>query len=571
MDVAAWLRDLGLERYVPVFLEAEITAEVLPALTEADLRELGLPLGPRKVLLKAIRALRARPRLRRVRRRRAAGIDAAARQAERRQLTVMFVDLVGSTALSARLDPEEMREVLRAYQNAVAAEVARASTATSPSSWATACWPTSAGRGRTRTTPSGRSGPAWRSRRRSPAASHRRRALAARVGIATGLVVVGDLVGEGAAQEEAVIGETPNLAARLQALAEPGAVVVAEATRRLVGGLFELDDLGPSALKGFAEPVRGLRGRRRAAGREPLRGAARGRRAHPAGRSRAGAGAAARPLAAGQGRRGAGGAARGRARHRQVAPRARAARAARGRAAHARCAIMLAVAHRQRAAPGHRASRAGGRASSRTTHPSGGSPSWRRCWPRRRRTTRWRPPCCRGLLASRPDGRYAARAHPAAAEGADLRGAAGPARGPRRRQAGRWRCSRTRTGPTPPRSSCSTAWSSACSACRCCCWSPSAPSSSRPGAARARHLAHARPARPAAGGGAGRAADRRQGTAGRGAGRRSSAKTDGVPLFVEELTKAVLEAGLLRGRGRPRRARRPAAAAGDPGHPARLR
>ena len=79
--------------------------------------------------------------------------------------------------------------------------------------------------------------------------------LAARVGIATGLVMVGELIGEGAAREEAVVGETPNLAARLQALAAPGSVVISQATRRLVGGLFELDDLGPQRLKGFAEPL----------------------------------------------------------------------------------------------------------------------------------------------------------------------------------------------------------------------------------------------------------------------------------------------------------------------------
>ena len=102
--------------------------------------------------------------------------------------------------------------------------------------------------------------------------------LLARVGIATGLVVVGDLIGEGAAREQAVVGETPNLAARLQALAEPGSVVIAEATRRLLGGAVRLRDLGAAELKGFAEPVRGLAGARRARGREPLRGAARGER-----------------------------------------------------------------------------------------------------------------------------------------------------------------------------------------------------------------------------------------------------------------------------------------------------
>ena len=127
MDVAAWLRDLGLERYAAAFQDAEITAEALPELTDADLRELGLPLGPRKMLLKALQALGASlpsP----------VGIKEVAApwraptapsQAERRQLTVMFVDLVGSTELSARLDPEAMSDVLRGYQNAVAGEVSR--------------------------------------------------------------------------------------------------------------------------------------------------------------------------------------------------------------------------------------------------------------------------------------------------------------------------------------------------------------------------------------------------------------------------------------------------------------
>ena len=100
--------------------------------------------------------------------------------------------------------------------------------------------------------------------------------LAARVGIATGLVVVGELIGEGAAQEQAVVGETPNLAARLQALAEPGSVVISQATRRLVGGLFELDDLGPQRAQGLRRAARGLAGRRRGPGRGPLRGAADG-------------------------------------------------------------------------------------------------------------------------------------------------------------------------------------------------------------------------------------------------------------------------------------------------------
>jgi class 3 adenylate cyclase len=115
LDITTWLRSLGLERYAPAFHEAEVTPETLPELTAADLRELGLPLGPRKAVLKAIRDLAAA----------AAGTMAIRSEAERRQLTVMFCDLVGSTALSSGLDPEDMRELIRAYQDAVTGEIAR--------------------------------------------------------------------------------------------------------------------------------------------------------------------------------------------------------------------------------------------------------------------------------------------------------------------------------------------------------------------------------------------------------------------------------------------------------------
>ena len=168
MDVAAWLESLGLGRYAQAFRDNDIDAEVLPRLTAEDLTGLGVAsLGHRRKLLDAIAALRRREA---AARRRSGSAPAAPgrgpREAERRQLTVMFVDLVGSTALSARLDPEEMREVLRAYQNAVAGEIARFE-GTSPSSWATACSPISAGRGRTRTRPSAPCGPGWRSPRPS--------------------------------------------------------------------------------------------------------------------------------------------------------------------------------------------------------------------------------------------------------------------------------------------------------------------------------------------------------------------------------------------------------------------
>jgi class 3 adenylate cyclase/predicted ATPase len=254
VDVGAWLRQLGLERYESAFQDQEIDWEVLPELSEADLERLGIPLGPRKKLLKAIAMLAA------------AGAPAAPKAeakrttiapqaAERRQLTVMFVDLVGSTVLAARLDPEEMGEVLRAYQAAVAGEVARfgghVAKYMGDGVLAYFGWPAAYEDAAERAVRAGLAVLEVVGRLQAPEGS----GLAARVGIATGLVVVGELTGEGAAQEHAVVGETPNLAARLQALAEPGSVVIGANTRRLLGALFELADLGVHALKGFPKPV----------------------------------------------------------------------------------------------------------------------------------------------------------------------------------------------------------------------------------------------------------------------------------------------------------------------------
>jgi class 3 adenylate cyclase/tetratricopeptide (TPR) repeat protein len=267
-----WLRDLGLERYAEAFQENDVDLEVLPNLTADDLRDLGVAsVGHRRRLLQAIASLQ-RPGAERV-----DGMLApmARPEAERRQLTVLFCDLVSSTALSARLDPEDMREVIGAYQNTAACEVARyeghVAKYMGDGVLAYFGYPKAHEDDAERAV---RAGLALVQAVRALDAAGR--PLAARVGIATGLVVVGDLIGEGAAQEEAVVGETPNLAARLQAQAGPGAVVISQATRRLLGGLFELDDLGPQRLKGFAEPLAAFRvvGEGRAEGRfEALRGA----------------------------------------------------------------------------------------------------------------------------------------------------------------------------------------------------------------------------------------------------------------------------------------------------------
>jgi class 3 adenylate cyclase/predicted ATPase len=253
MDVAAWLQDLGLERYGPAFRDNDIDAEVLLKLTAEDLISIGVTsVGHRRKLLDAIASLRmAVP---------AAVVTAPAPvapaqvDAERRQLTVMFCDLVGSTALATRFDPEDLRELIGAYHRAVAEIVAGFDgfVAKYMGDGVLVYFGY----------PRAHEDDAERAVRaglglidavgRLDVKSVR---LQARVGIATGLVVVGDLIGAGSAQEQSVVGETPNLAARLQALAEADAVVIAAGTRRLVGDLFECRDLGAVEVKGIAEPV----------------------------------------------------------------------------------------------------------------------------------------------------------------------------------------------------------------------------------------------------------------------------------------------------------------------------
>ena len=262
MDVGVWLRGLGLGRYEQAFRDNDIDADLLPTLAEDDLRELGVAsLGHRKRLLAAITALAGPADPRPSPAPPLAPTPPPAStvpQAERRQLTVMFVDMVGSTALSSRLDPEEMREVLRAYQNTVAGEIVRyeghVAKFLGDGVLAYFGWPC-AHEDETERAVSAGLAIAEAVGRLSTSAGE---PLAARVGIATGLVVVGDLVGEGAAREEAVVGETPNLAARLQEAAGPGAVLISAGTRRLLGEMFELRKRGPLRLKGFAQPVSGF-------------------------------------------------------------------------------------------------------------------------------------------------------------------------------------------------------------------------------------------------------------------------------------------------------------------------
>jgi class 3 adenylate cyclase/predicted ATPase len=253
VDIAAWLRGLGLEQYEPAFRANEIDEEVLPSLTSEDLREIGVVLiGHRRRLLNAIAALGTEAPI--VIETTVSRESPASANAERRQLTVMFCDLVGSTALSTRLDPEDMREIIAAYHRAVAEIVARSGGFVSRYMGDGVLvyfgYPQAHEDDAERAVRAGLSAIDAVSRLHVNSVK-----LQARVGIATGLVVVGDLVGEGPAQEQSVVGETPNLAARLQNLAEPNTVVIAASTRRLVGNLFEYRDLGAVEVKGIAAPV----------------------------------------------------------------------------------------------------------------------------------------------------------------------------------------------------------------------------------------------------------------------------------------------------------------------------
>ena len=249
-SIVQWLEDLGLGQYADAFVEANIEPRLLPELSESDFEKLGVTLGHRKQLARAIAGLAAPAAPL------AGGSEAGPRgvaEAERRQLTVMFWDLVGSTALSAQLDPEDLRAVIGAYHRACTEVIGRAGgfVAQFMGDGALAYF----GYPKAHEDDAERAVLAGLELVHAVEEVDVRTPLRARVGIATGLVVVGDLFGEGAAQRRAVVGETPNLAARLQALAEPGTVVIAAGTRRLLGRLFDYRALDPAQLKGFAEPV----------------------------------------------------------------------------------------------------------------------------------------------------------------------------------------------------------------------------------------------------------------------------------------------------------------------------
>ena len=255
MDVGAWLRNLGLARYEAAFRENEIDIEVLPDLTEADLEKLGVLMGHRKRLLKAVAGLSGADR-ESAPGQPVAKIDPPANDvADRRQLTVMFCDLVGSTALAARLDPEDMREIIAAYHKCLTTLIASnggfVAKYMGDGVLAYFGYPQAHEHDAERAVRAGvdivEAAPKLETSAGGP--------LHVRLGIATGIVVVGDLLGSGESQERGVVGDTPNLAARLQGIAEPDSVVIAEGTRKLLGDLFEFRDLGAQRLKGVAGPT----------------------------------------------------------------------------------------------------------------------------------------------------------------------------------------------------------------------------------------------------------------------------------------------------------------------------
>jgi class 3 adenylate cyclase len=248
-EMRDWLRDNKLEQITELFEANDIDFDVLPELSEADLEKLGLSVGSRKRLLKALAerdgqaAKSISPR------------SDAPTEAERRQVTVLFCDMVGSTALSGALDPELLGDLLKRYQNSAAGAVARfggfVAKFMGDGILAYFGFPHAFEDAAERAVRAAINILAEVAGVVRPDGSP----IQARVGVATGLVVVGEIIGTGPAQERTIVGETPNLAARLQGLAAPDSILISEATRRLVGDLFKLEPMGEHELKGIARPA----------------------------------------------------------------------------------------------------------------------------------------------------------------------------------------------------------------------------------------------------------------------------------------------------------------------------
>ena len=346
-EIADWLKKLGMSEYAERFAENRIDFSVLPDLTDQDLKKLGVVLGDRRKMLRAIGELDAASPV-------AVATSAepvSQDSAERRQVTVMFSDLVGSTALSARMDPEDLREVISAYQKCVAETVRRfggfVAKYMGDGVLVYFGYPQAHEDDAERAVRAGLELIAAVVGLKTPVS------LQTRVGIATGLVVVGDLIGSGEAQERGIVGETPNLAARLQGIAEPNTVVIAEGTRKLLGNLFELQDLGAKDLKGIAGPVRAWAALRASSAESRFEALHASGLTALVGReeelelllrrwSRAKTGEGQVVLAFRRGR------------YRQIAAHGGTAGTPRRRAAHAPALFLLAAAHRQRVLSDHR-------------------------------------------------------------------------------------------------------------------------------------------------------------------------------------------------------------------------
>ena len=252
--VRQWLEQLGLSQYAEVFAENDVDLEALRFLTESDLEKLGASLGNRKKLLNAIAQLDASHPPTAVGSGKSPHQESPRPEAQRRQLTVMFCDLAGSTELATQLDPEQLRDLMQAYQRACSEVIARyeghIAQYLGDGLMVYFGWP------RAHEDDAVRAIRAGLEVTQAVSQLSVSTPLRARVGIHTGLVVIGETGQGDASIPKAAVGETPNIAARLQGLAEPAAVVISQRTRNLAGGLFDYADLGVPALKGVSEPLR---------------------------------------------------------------------------------------------------------------------------------------------------------------------------------------------------------------------------------------------------------------------------------------------------------------------------
>ena len=293
-STAEWLESIGLREYAKRFAENAIDLSILRDLTDQDLKELGVLLGHRRKMLRAIAELDVTTSI--------APAPPATKperepsdEPERRHLTVMFCDLVGSNALATRLDPEVMSRAVESYRTAIGAVTGRYRGIIAQymrnGVLAYFGYPVAHEDSAVLAVRAGLEIVDAVTSLRADVST----ALQARVGIATGTVVMNELLVNEIPAEKAIVGETPNLAAGLQTLAEPGTVLICPSTRQLSGGYFNYRELGQLSLKGFAQDIC-LAGVGNERSREPLRSNAR-QQAAAAVRSRGGDGSAASPVA----------------------------------------------------------------------------------------------------------------------------------------------------------------------------------------------------------------------------------------------------------------------------------